>query len=224
MKIVFKRVVAYMIDIIIVSLLTTFIISNPYINKDYKEYTKISNEYISYNEKYVDKIEKLNDNLEKNEITQNEYEKQENKINKEYEKKLIDYNYKLVKLSIISSIISVLIVLLYFVFIQNYFDGKTLGKWLMKLRVVSVKSKLGILNLFLRSLIINSVFITILNIIFVMILSKNNYLIYNQISYIISYIVEMTTMIMILFNKNNRGLHDYIGNTKVILEGENNEV
>lgn len=224
MKIVFKRFVAYIIDIIIVSLITTLIISNTYINKDYNEYVKVSNEYVSYNEEYIESLEKLEDDYEKKEISQKEYEKQQKKLNKEYEKKGEDYNYKLVRLSIISTIISILVLLLYFVVIQNYFNGKTLGKWLMKLRVVSTKDKLSMLNLFLRSLIVNSILINIFNILFVIILSKNNYIIYNQISYIISYVIEVTILIMILFDKNNRGLHDYIGNTKVILEGEKNEV
>ena len=48
------------------------------------------------------------------------------------------------------------------------------------------------------------------------VLSKSNYITYNQIIYVVTYILEMVIMFMIVFDKNNRGLHDYISNTKVI--------
>ena len=38
MKIVFKRFFAYFIDILLVSIIATFISSNSYMNKDYKKY------------------------------------------------------------------------------------------------------------------------------------------------------------------------------------------
>lgn len=224
-KTIFKRVIAYMIDILIVSLISTFITSNVYINKDYKEYMKTSDEYDAFYEGYVDSIEELQEKLEDEEITQDEYDKKEEKLTSTFDKKIIDYNYKLIKLSTISTTISLLVILLYFVVIQFYFNGQTIGKKIMKLRVVSNSDKkLNIFNYLLRSLILNEVLINGLNVIMVLVLSKNNYLIYNEIIYVVNYVLEMALIFMIVFDKNNRGIHDYVANTKVIYEGDKNEV
>jgi len=245
MKIVLKRVGAYLIDIILISVIATTLSANKYLNKDYEKYTKVYNEYSdkyeSYNKYYIeledsykDKeitqkeynnlltyaeeyIKELVNSYEDKKITEEEYENIINKSNKEYSKIETNYSYKLLKYSIITTIISLMCILFYFVVIQYYFDGKTLGKKIMKLKVVSNNDKeLGIFNYFIRSLIVNEVFINILKTIILIILSKNNYIVYNQIIYVITYILEMTIIFTITFDKNNRGLHDYICNTKVI--------
>lgn len=58
----------------------------------------------------------------------------------------------------------------------------------------------------------------------VLVLSKNSYLIYNEIIYIVNYVIEMAIIFMMFFDKKNRGLHDYLANTQVVWEGEVNEV
>ena len=210
-----------MIDILLVSLVSTLITSNTYINKDYKEYNEVYKEYEVVYEEYNETIEYLQEELEDKKITQKEYDKKEERLTSEFDKKNIDYNYKLIKLSVISTTISILVILLYFVVIQYYLDGKTLGKWIMKLKVVSNNKKnLNILNYLLRSLILNGVLINTLSVIFVLILSKRNYLIYNEIVYVINYVLEMAIIFMMAFDKNNRSVHDYIANTKVKYEGE----
>lgn len=243
MKMIFKRVVAYLIDIILISIVSTLLTSNKYLNKDYEKYQNTYDNYIKETENYNEYLTKLNNFSSDNKISKSEYNKldelSENKeLNKFYKDKKIskkeynslieklndnysinqiDYSYKLIKYSIIPTIISLMCILLYFVVIQFYFDGRTAGKLLMKLKVVSNNDKkLTILNFFIRSLIVNEVFINILNVIFVLVLSKNNYLVYNQIIYPITYILEMSIITTILFDKNNRGIHDYLSNTKVI--------
>ena len=225
MKIIFKRLIAYAIDILLVSVVSTLITSNSYINKDYKKYIEVSKEYEQFYEKYEDSLEELQDSYENEEITEEVYETKLDELNSNYDDKNIDYNYKLIKLSVISTIISILVILLYFVVIQYYLNGQTIGKKAMKLRVVSNNGKkLSIINYLLRSLILNSVLTNILSIIFVLVLSKSGYLIYNEIIYVVNYVIEMSIIFMMTFDKNNRRLHDYIANTKVVLEGEKNEV
>ena len=108
-------------------------------------------------------------------------------------------------------------IMLYFIVIQFYFGGQTLGKKILKLKVVSNNDKkLSIVNFLIRSLVVNELFINILNVIFLFVLSKGNYLVYNKIIYVITYILEMAILFTIVFDKHNRGLHDYISNTKVI--------
>lgn len=222
MKIVFKRLIAYIIDIVIVSIISTLITSNSYINKDYNKYVNTYDEYQEYSDQYKENVKELDKSLDDEKISEKEYEEKLNKLNNSFDEKSIDYNYKLIKLSIIPTIISILVILLYFVVIQFYMGGKTLGKKIVKLKVVSNNKKnLTIFNYFLRSLILNGVFLNILSAIAVLVLSKNHYLIYNEIIYVINYILEMCIVFMMTFDKNNRGLHDYVANTKVIYEGEN---
>lgn len=225
MKIMIKRFIAYVIDILLVTLIASLLTSNALINKDYKKYMDTYEEYEKVVDKYEEDKETLEEILEYETITEEEYNTKLEELNNSFNEYNIDYNYKLIKYSIISTIISILLTLLYFVVIQYYFNGKTLGKRIMNLRVVSNNDKkLNIFNYLFRSLILNSVLINILNIIMVIVLSKNNYLIYNEIIYVINYVIELSIIFMISFTKDNRGLHDYISNTKVIYEGEINEV
>ena len=222
MKIVFKRLIAYIIDIVIVSVVSTLITSNSYINKDYNKYIDTYDKYQKYSEHYQKNLKELDKSLDDEKTSEKEYEEELNKLNNSFDEKSIDYNYKLIKLSIIPTIISILVILLYFVVIQFYMGGKTLGKKIVKLKVVSNNKKdLTIFNYFLRSLILNGVFFNSMSIVMVLVLSKNNYLIYNEIVYVINYILEMCIVFMMSFDKDNRGLHDYVANTKVIYEGEN---
>lgn len=245
MKVVFKRVGAYIIDIILVSIISTILTSNIYINKDYKKHSDTYEEYMTFYNEYHDFLNDLEkdysdktiskdeyDNLVKkypsykkyidkslinNKISDKEYKDILDNLNSNYNDKGQDYSYKLVKLSIISGFINILCILLYFVVIQYYFNGQTLGKKIFKIQVKSNNGKkLTLLNYFVRCLILNEVFINLLSIICAICLSKSNYIVYNQVIYFVTYILEMTLLFMIVFDKNNRGLHDYISNTKVV--------
>jgi len=220
-KIVIKRFIAYAIDILIVSMISSLITSNTLINKDFKKYMDTYEKYEEIVDKYEDDKEALQEALEYEAITDDEYDVKLEKLNDSFNEDNVSYNYKLIKLSIVSTIVSMLVILLYFVVIQYYFNGQTVGKKIMKLRVVSNSSKkLNILNYLFRSLILNSVLINTLSIIMVIVLSKNDYLIYNEIIYVVNYIMEMAIIFMMGFTKDNRGLQDYVANTKVIYEGE----
>ena len=217
MKIIFKRFVAYLIDIFLVFLLSTLLTSNSYINKDYNKYKKTYEEYIKIYDTYQEDIKLIGENYEDKSILEDEYEQTLTDIDNNFNIIQKEYSYKLSKLSIIPSIISILVVLLYFVVIQYCFYGKTLGKKIMKLKVVSSKGKdLTIFNYFLRSLILNSVLIDTLNILAIIFLKQSQFFVYNQIIYVISYVLEVTISLMVIFDKDGRGLHDLVANTKVI--------
>ena len=247
MKLILKRFAAYLIDIILVSVVATFISSDTNINKDYKKYSEIYDEYkqnIEEYDKYYTKLEnyyddkkisekeykklieyksesfdKMTEFYQDKKISEKEYNKIIDSLNTEYSTIEIDYSYKLLKHSIIPTIINLMCILLYFVVFQFYFNGQTLGKKLMKLRVISNnEKKLNIFNFLLRSFIVNNVLINSISTICLIFLSKNNYISYNEVIYVINYILEMAILFMIMFDKNNRGLHDYISNTKVMEE------
>ena len=243
MKLIIKRFGAYLIDIILVSVVATLLTSNKYINMDYERYKKTYDEYNNVFDDYNDFYGKLEKSYEDKEISNKEYEKlleyeYTEELEKIYDDKKIDeeeyedlilnlndnyinidlnYSYKLLKYSIIPTVVNLMCILIYFVVIQFYFNGQTLGKKIMKLRIVSNNTKdLNVFNFFIRSLIVNEVFINIISVIMLMILSKNNYIAYNKIIYVITYILEMAILFTMVFDKNNRGLHDYVSNTRVI--------
>lgn len=245
MKIVLKRVIAYIIDIVLVSVAATFLTSNTYINKDYQKYTDTYDEYKKYSNTYNNFLSDIEEIFDKEAIALDdldslieEYPEYENYIGQIYKDGIINenrldevketiqkqykqveenYAYKLVKLTVIQKIISILCILMYFVVIQYYLNGQTLGKKLMRLQVKSNSDKnLTIFNYFIRSLILNEVVINILNIVCILTLSKSGYITYNQIIYYVTYILEMTILFMIMFDKKARGLHDYVSNTKVV--------
>ena len=224
LKIVLKRFAAYLIDIIIVTVVSTFITSNNYINKDYEKYVDTYDEYVDYYDDYQKSLESLNDN--RGELNESEFESKLENLNKEYINTSEDYSYKLAKLSFVPNFINMLCILLYFVVFQFYFGGVTLGKKLMKIKVVSNnEKKLTIFNFFLRSLILNSVLLNMVSMIYIIFLSKENYIICDQIVYIINYILEMAIIFTCAFNKSHRGIHDFVANTKVIdIKEENHEV
>ena len=251
MKIVFKRFFAYLLDIILVTLISSILISVKFINVEYDKYMEVYNKYATEHKEY----DKVNDNIflsyEDKKITNKEYKKiikidnqysnelkkyyedkkitnkefntYIEKINKDYSKVQLDNSYLLTKYSKINVIITSLCILLYFTLMPYFCKGQTFGKKIMGIKIVSSKDKkLKYSNYLLRSLIVNEVFINILNVLCILILSKNNFIMYNKIMYVVTYILEVSIVISILFDKNNRGIHDLLSGTKVIgIEGYN---
>lgn len=201
-----KRIIAFLIDIIIINIVTTPLINikatNPYIddyNKYYTEYTEL--------------IEATNNG----EIDTN---------SDEYKDQVIDLNYKVSSYGVVSRSISVVASIIYFVIIQYFLKGQTIGKKILKLRVVSNKDKeLNIGHYFVRSLILNNIIFSIILIVGVYLFGKNGY--YN-LSMVVSYLqllVMSVIILMVVLRRDNRGLHDFVAGTKVIsTEVINNEV
>lgn len=107
--------------------------------------------------------------------------------------------------------------ILYFVVYQFYYKGQTLGKKLLRIKVVSADSKeLTMNNYIYRSFVINSVLTDIIIFTFVVFASQRVWFGGTFIFASINYIVLFLCAVMVIFSKDGRGLHDLIGNTKVI--------
>lgn len=198
MDLVLKRVMAYIIDILIVSILVSLIVGQSFINPYIDEYSK-------YYEEYTDLAEKV----------------QEGEIDTttdEYKDTVIELTYNVNKYKVISSSISLVATFLYFSILQWALKGQTLGKKIMKIKVVANKEDkaLNVGNYMLRSIILNNIVFSLILIIGVYIFKANGY--YNM-SMVVSYLQLLVTtviMLMVVLRKDFRGLHDFVAGTKVI--------
>ena len=241
-----KRILAYLIDMMIVTLLTSCLATLPIINVNYNTYENKVDKYNERIEPYIDFLndfkkeyedKKLDDeefdklqkdyieiiNLEEyfndKKITETEYDEIYEKVYNEYNQIYQDSNYELMKINYIPSIIIMVITILYFVVFGYFCNGQTLGKKMMQLQVVSKEgNRANILKLLLRTVILTGILTSILNLILLFSVNKEVYFVANEYIGIVSGIIEMIILVMVLYRKDKRGLHDLITNTKVIKE------
>lgn len=191
-----KRLVSYLIDLIIIFMLATFVTS-----------------FVPINDKTKQLTEEMTKTLENASNKESEIKKEVTKTS--------DVIYQLSRETVINSLITITTYILYFVVLPVYNNGQTLGKKVMKLKIKSLNgSGLTINNMLFREMILHSILFNIISTILVMILDKENFIISNYILSCIQMIFFVIIIIMIVIRNDGRGLHDIIGNTIV----ENEEV
>ena len=190
----FPRLVAYIIDVTLVSIVCSGILFLFPKNENYSKYLK---EYQEVQTNFID-----------------------NKIEAdEYIHKVADITYDIDYSNVLSMIVEVVLLILYFIVFQFYNKGQTFGKKLMKLRVVNNNgNELTLNQVTCRALIIDSILINLF-MIAALLFSGRNYYYYASLSLqILSGIIIFFTLMMIFFRKDGRGLHDVVTGTKVIQE------
>ena len=195
---VIKRIAAYFIDILIVTIAASMLASISYLNPQLEKYNEVYDEYL----KIYDEINEL-EGENSNEILEKSIEK------------LNDVNYDLDKNNIYGTIISIALTVAYFVFFQKYNNGQTLGKKLLKIKI---NEDLSLAKYFVRSLILHSVFANALKVILIINVSKKNYILANNALSVVTLIVEITILTMVILRADNRGLHDIIVGSSVTLK------
>ena len=195
MKLVFKRVGAYIIDILIVSIISALLSNIGSINYQLDKYVKTYKKIVSVNEKYENK-----------EITE-----------EEYTDKVESLTYTLDKNSTITSIISIACLIGYFGIFQFSQNGRTVGKRIFKLQVKKYNDgNLNIGNYLLRVLILNNILFNIVRLIFIYTMSKSLYMkSYGYLSNV-QLIFQLLIIVSMFMSKENRGIHDLIAGTKVV--------
>ncbi len=186
----FRRLAAYLFDIIIISMLSSLLFTSLF-NKQAEEYTKNSQEYIK-------DIMNTGSGIEEDEY-------------------LTEVYYNMQKNGQTLTLINVSIQIVYFIFLQYFLNGQTLGKKLLKLRVVQVGEKKLEAGLFvLRCLILYTIPIKIIDLICLMKLEMKNYYNVSSILSRINIVIVIAIMGTIIFREDERGLHDIIAKTKVV--------
>lgn len=189
----FERLGSYLIDSIIISLIFYIICLG------FGNYTNSSQKL----------MEELDEKLISEEITPEEYLE-------DYKNLLYDYQ----KANALQSGISVALTIAYFVIFQYMNKGQSIGKSVLKIRVVDkdTKKPISILKGLLRSFIVLSILSGTLCILFLYILNEKYYFIAYGTLLSLEWIFTLTTIIFILYRKDGRGLHDMMANTTVIKE------
>lgn len=190
-----QRLGAYIIDYIFILLLITLLGQLRFLNPTFDEY------YKTYDESM--------------EMISNTNEEDIFKLLESEEYSLANYN--LAKYSVSISIISIIVYLGYFVGFQKWNKNQTLGKKLFNIEVASIENTdVKWWQILLREIIIYNLIAEILYVILILFLNVNSYFMISNIILAISSLISLINVILILFRKDGRGLHDLLAKTIVV--------
>ena len=192
-----QRFLAYVIDMILIILIVNIIGS-------------------AFNQKQLKELDKeLNDKLNTVESVEQFYDDSSEELLNE----LADIQYRIDKASAPVTAVNIIISIGYFIIFQYMNNGQTLGKKLFKIKVQSEKKeKLSLMQITVRSLLINVIAFNFINVLAVAFLSKDLYLAVNSIVTFGQWIIFIASVLLILYNKDKNGVHDMLAKTKVINE------
>jgi len=200
-----ERLLAFLIDTAIVSIVCSMI-ALPFINSN--NLTELQDEQ----NKIMTEVQEIysDSNLKRDEVV----DKVMSKTND-----LGTVMYELSRAEGVASLIIIIAELLYFVVFQLYNNGQTLGKKLLKIRVVSTNdNQLTSNQLLFRAFIINSILYNIIEFAFMIFANKYVYLPTVLVFNFIQNILILICGFMVMFRKDGKGLHDVICKTEVIKE------
>ncbi len=188
-----KRILAFITDIFIISVISQLIFEVAFKNTSYEEYTNNFETYM-----------KSMTQTGSADLTKDE---------------LIELNYNLNKSQSPYLIINLGLTVLYFGIISYLWNGKTLGKSILKIRTVPVKGKRLKPHLYMLREIIktNSIF-KLLAIINIMFASKNTWFTLNSVITNCETLVIVVLIGFLIFREDERSLHDILCQTNVIEE------
>lgn len=159
------------------------------------------------------RIEKLND--EANSLM-NDYVSGDIS-SKEYLSSYIDITYDMNKASLDSNLVYLAICIGYFLIFQYLNRGATIGKSLMRIRVVSDDgSDIGFIQMFIRTSIINEILPMIMLIILVFVSRGVSFFIFYSLISFIENIFILVCVFMILYRKDRLAIHDIMSRSMVI--------
>ena len=186
-----QRLLAFLIDLFIVTLLASFI-ATPFLNNKKVE---------SLNDKSIKLVEKYN----KKKINLNEYIAEYTNI-----------TYDLARESGPTTIIELLLGIVFYIIIPLYNDGRTIGKRIMKIKIKSCDGELTANQLIFRSFIANSMLVNIISLVLLIFTSRSIYFYVLGLFLIIQYIITIISIFMIMYTKKGLAIHDRLVNTKVV--------
>ena len=186
-----QRFAAFIIDIMIISLIASFI-STPFINP-------------SNNKKLSSQSSELVEKVLAGEIDQEEYIEKASVI-----------TYRIDRNNSLYTIINILLGIAYFIIYQFYKQGQTIGKQIFKIKISSREGELSMNQMIVRGLVIDMILFDLIRFAFCMFTDSSNYFLGYTSVLIVEIIILSLCGFMVMFRKDRRGLHDIICNTKVV--------
>ena len=193
----FKRIGAYVLDILIVSLFVSLLSYVPFLNPSRDAYSEKYNELVNLQEQYSS-----------SEISLDEY-------NQAFE----PIAYEIYRYNTYYVIIDLVCTLLYFGVLQFFCKGQTIGKKLFQIRVVSNDERpLTLVNFILRTVVLSNMIISVALQCIVHFMDVDHYyMVYENVN-LVGSIILYIILFMIVVRADGRGLHDFVANTKVVLD------
>ena len=193
----FKRIGAYVLDILIVSLFVSLLSYVPFLNPSRDAYSEKYNELVNLQEQYSS-----------SEISLDEY-------NQAFE----PIAYEIYRYNTYYVIIDLVCTLLYFGVLQFFCKGQTIGKKLFQIRVVSNDERpLTLVNFILRTVVLSNMIISVALQCIVLVMDVDHYyMVYENVN-LVGSIILYIILFMIVVRADGRGLHDFVANTKVVLD------
>ena len=187
-----QRFLAFLLDIVLVSVVASFI-SYPFLD--------------------MDSIQKLNESS---------VEVMENYTNgkideKEYFNESSTISYELARIQGVNTLVIIFLNILYFVVYQIKNNGQTLGKQILKIRVVDSSNRdLSMNQMIFRALIINSILLDMISFGVLIFANQSSYFYGVSFLAFIQFCILSVSTFMIMFGKDKRGLHDLVAHTDVV--------
>jgi len=189
----FPRVIAYFIDMILIMIASYFI---SFIVPQNKDVSVLNKELSLLQQEYLNKEISADDFIDRGSILV-------------YESDYANSG---------GIIIQVIIIILYFIIFQFYNNGQTFGKKLMGIKVINNDGgKLTFNSMVYRSLVINSILVNFISICCLYFMNASSYYSLAAATQVVNGIIFVVTMIMVMYKKDGRGIHDIISGTKVVM-------
>ncbi len=191
-KVTGKRFCAYIVDYVIVALIASLFARVPILNPNYDKYMEEYNKYI---------------------------ESVKTSLNDSASDEIIDNSYAMTKLGVNITIINLVVGAIYFVGFQYLNKGQTLGKKMLKIRMVDDNNERPKLyQVLIHSIIINSLLTTTISVITLLCLSKATYLNISEVVQIIDMGLLFGSFGCMIIRKDGKGIHNILAHTNVIGE------
>jgi len=187
-----KRLFAYLIDIIILSIILAFI---GLLIPASSNMSNLSNELIS-----------INDNFSSGSIDSITFINQYSGVAYSLERELF-----------LTNLLNVVVGIIYFIVYPLYNGGQSLGKKIIGLRIVSNDdSDVSSNSLLVRYLFMDSIGTTIISMCLIFVLKDLYYISCESILSFLQFLVVIISIFMVIYRRDKRSLPDLIAGTKVI--------
>lgn len=133
----------------------------------------------------------------------------------EYMNRYSDISYEIDRENVPYSIINVIYVLVFFIFIPINNNGMTLGMSKFAIRIKKNKGKLTTNDLIVRNFIVNGLLYMLLVLLLLYALPKSIYFYGVTILGFLEFLLVIISAFMVLYRHDQRGLQDILTNTKI---------